>query len=191
MAMALPTILVTLIDSTGVQKTFLIEGLDLDCDCGCITKLPGRLALCRILEQTLPHKKGGLSSAHHRTHDLVRLTAEPAAITKAKTFVCSHLNKDLSLGRVAKAVNFSAGYFSELFRQATGMTFTDYVAGVRVERVKALLANPTLRITDIAYDTGFKSLSQFNRVFKRLAGVSPTEYRENLGSGGKIRKNAQ
>ncbi len=187
--MPLPTILVTIINSTGVQKTFLIEGLDLDCDCGCITLLPGRLALCRILEQTISHKDGG--GASHRQHDMVRLISEPAAITKAKTFVCTHLNKDLSLGRVAKTVNLSAGYFSELFRQAAGMTFTDYVAGVRVERVKALLENRALRITEIAYDTGFKSLSQFNRVFKRLAGVSPSAYRESLGHDGRIRKNAQ
>ena len=87
-------------------------------------------------------------------------------------------------------MNFSAGYFNEMFRQTTGMTFTGYVASVRVERVKALLSNPVLRITEIAYDTGFKSLSQFNRVFKRLTGVSPTGYREKLSASGKFRKNA-
>jgi len=81
---------------------------------------------------------------------------------------------------VAKAVNVSAGYFSELFHKTTGMTFTEYVARVRVEKVKHLLANPQLQITTIAYDTGFKSLSQFNRVFKRVSGISPREYRLKL-----------
>ena len=96
LAMPLPTILVTLISSTGLQKTFLIEALDLECDCGCIPQLPGRLALCRILEHSMPHQNGP-ADACHRQHAMVRLVAEPAAITKAKTFVCSHLNKNLSL----------------------------------------------------------------------------------------------
>ncbi len=107
-------------------------------------------------------------------------SAESASITKAKVIVQANSDDELSLGRVAKAVNVSAGYFSELFHQTTGLTFTEYVARVRVEKVKNLLANPRLQITTIAYDTGFKSLSQFNRVFKRVCGISPREYRLKL-----------
>lgn len=165
----------TLIDSTGSQKTYLIETGDLDCKCGCLSKPPVP-TLCRILGQPKPQAP----ETPHLKQSTVRTAEEPAAITRAKTFVCTNLNKDISLGRVAKAVNFSTGYFSELFRQSTGKTFTDYVAQVRVDRVKALLAKPAIRITDIAYDTGFKSLSQFNRVFKRLTGESPTLYRKRL-----------
>ncbi len=117
-------------------------------------------------------------------------SAESASVTKAKVIVQTNSDDDISLGRVAKAVNVSAGYFSELFHKTTGLTFTEYVARVRVEKVKNLLANPRLQITSIAYDTGFKSLSQFNRVFKRLTGVSPTGYREKLCESGKLRKNA-
>lgn len=106
--------------------------------------------------------------------------AESAPITKAKAIVQANLDDELSMGRVAKVVNVSAGYFSELFHKTTGLTFTEYVARVRVEKVKSLLANPRLQITTIAYDTGFKSLSQFNRVFKRVSGVSPREYRLGL-----------
>ncbi|OYW73805.1 MAG: AraC family transcriptional regulator [Verrucomicrobia bacterium 12-59-8] len=107
-------------------------------------------------------------------------SAESASVTKAKVIVQTNSDDEISLGRVAKAVNVSAGYFSELFHQTTGLTFTEYVARVRVEKVKNLLANPRLQITTIAYDTGFKSLSQFNRVFKRVCGVNPREYREGL-----------
>lgn len=102
---------------------------------------------------------------------------EPAAISKAKTFVKANCDDGLTLGRVARAVNMSAGYFSQLFHQNTGLTFTEFVARVRIEKVKNLLSNPRLQITTIAYDTGFKSLSQFNRVFKRLCGESPRSYR--------------
>lgn len=110
-------------------------------------------------------------------------SAESASITKAKDIVQANSDDELSLGRVARAVNVSAGYFSELFHKTTGLTFTEYVARVRVEKVKSLLANPRLQITTIAYDTGFKSLSQFNRVFKRVSGISPREYRLKLVGG--------
>ncbi len=108
---------------------------------------------------------------------LESVAVESAPIKKAKAIVQANLGDEISLGRVAKVVNVSAGYFSELFHKSTGLTFTDYVARVRVEKVKHLLANPRLQITTIAYDTGFKSLSQFNRVFKRVCGYSPREYR--------------
>jgi AraC-like DNA-binding protein len=81
--------------------------------------------------------------------------------------------------KIAKAVNVSANYFSTLFKQATGLNFADYVARVRVEKAKNLLQNPNLRISEIAFDVGFQSLSQFNRSFRRIAGVSPKEYRNS------------
>ncbi len=107
-------------------------------------------------------------------------SAECESVTRAKALVMAHLDDELSLSHVAEVVNVSAGYFSELFHKTTGMTFTDYVARMRVEKVKLLLGDARLQITAIAFDTGFKSLSQFNRVFKRVAGVSPRQYRLNL-----------
>jgi AraC-like DNA-binding protein len=105
---------------------------------------------------------------------------EPAAVTRARKIIKAGSGEDLSLNRVARAVNVSAGYFSELFHKTTGITFTDYVSRVRVEKVKHLLQNPRLQITTIAYDTGFKSLSQFNRTFKLLTGMSPRIFRARL-----------
>lgn len=107
-------------------------------------------------------------------------SAECESVTKAKAVVLAHLDDELSLSHVAKVVNVSAGYFSELFHKTTGMTFTDYVARMRVEKVKHLLEDARLQITTIAFDTGFKSVSQFNRVFKRVAGLSPRQYRLSL-----------
>lgn len=81
---------------------------------------------------------------------------------------------------MARAVNMSAFYFCKSFRKATGMTFTDYLARVRVEKVRNLLLNPHKRISEAAYEAGFQSLSQFNRVFRRVAGEAPTAYRARL-----------
>jgi len=82
----------------------------------------------------------------------------------------------------------SAFYFCKVFKTATGLTFTNYVARARIERTKQLLLNPHMRISEAAYEAGFQSLSQFNRVFRRVAGESPSTYRGHLpGSSAAIR----
>jgi AraC-like DNA-binding protein/ligand-binding sensor protein len=106
--------------------------------------------------------------------------AEPPVITKAKSFIRDHLSEPLSLGTVARAVNTSTFYFCKLFKRVTGVNFTDYVSRLRIERAKGLLLNPNLRVSEIAFEVGFQSLTHFNRVFKRIAGESPTEYRSHL-----------
>ena len=107
-------------------------------------------------------------------------TAEPPVITRAKQFIHEHQGEDLSLGQVAKAVNTSTFYFCKMFKKATGVNFTDYLSRVRIEKAKNLLLNPNLRISEIAYEVGFQSLTHFNRVFKKIVGQSPTEYRGQL-----------
>ena len=107
-------------------------------------------------------------------------TAEAPAISRARQFIADHHADEMSLDEVAKSVNMSAFYFCKMFKKATGMTFTDYLARVRVEKVKNLLLNPHKRISEAAFEAGFQSLSQFNRVFRRIAGEAPTAFREKL-----------
>ncbi len=112
---------------------------------------------------------------------LVRQTnAEPPMISRAKSFIKENQTEDLSLSQVAKAVNTSTFYFCKMFKKATGLNFTEYLSRVRVEKAKNLLMNPNLRISEIAYEVGFQSLTHFNRVFKKVVGRSPTEYRQQL-----------
>jgi AraC-like DNA-binding protein len=106
--------------------------------------------------------------------------AEAPAITKARAFISVRCGEDIALAEVARAVNMSVFYFCKSFKKATGMTFTTYLARVRVEKVKNLLLNPHKRISEIAFEAGFQSLSQFNRVFRRIAGQSPLVYRAAL-----------
>jgi AraC-like DNA-binding protein len=106
--------------------------------------------------------------------------AEPPVITRAKQYIEEHQTDDLSLGEVAKAVNTSSFYFCKLFKKATGINFTEYVSRVRIEKAKNLLLNPNLRVSEIAYEVGFQSLTHFNRVFRKIVGQSPTDYRDKL-----------
>jgi AraC-like DNA-binding protein len=106
--------------------------------------------------------------------------AEPPVISRAKAYIQDHLSEDLRLGQVAKAVNVSTFYFCKIFKQATGINFTDYLARMRIEKAKNLLLNPNLRVSEIAFEVGFQSLTHFNRIFKKVLGQSPTDYRSNL-----------
>jgi AraC-like DNA-binding protein len=105
---------------------------------------------------------------------------EPPAIARARTIIAENAHDELSLAAVARAVNMSASYFSEKFKEATGINFVAYVGRTRIEKARNLLHNPNLRISEIAFEVGFQSLSQFNRAFKQVTGKAPSEYRQSL-----------
>jgi len=107
-------------------------------------------------------------------------SSEPAAVTRARQFIAQNQDDAICLATVAKSVNTSTFYFCKLFKKSTGLTFTDYLARVRIEKAKALLLKPDLRVSEIAYEVGFRSLTHFNRVFRKLTGDSPTRYRQSL-----------
>jgi AraC-like DNA-binding protein/ligand-binding sensor protein len=109
-----------------------------------------------------------------------RSNAEPVAITRAKEYITQNLQNDMTLSDVAKAACTSTFYICKLFKRHTGMNFTEYVSRLRVEKAKELLANPNLRISEIAYEVGFQSLTHFNRIFRKLGGKAPTAYRESI-----------
>ncbi len=106
--------------------------------------------------------------------------AEPPVIARAKEYIQEHQTENLRLGHVAKACNTSTFYFCKRFKKVTGINFTDYLSRVRIEKSKNLLLNPNLRVSEIAFEVGFQSLTHFNRVFKKILGQSPTEYRSQL-----------
>jgi AraC-like DNA-binding protein/ligand-binding sensor protein len=107
---------------------------------------------------------------------------EPGVVTRAKQYIGAHLDEKLCLNDVAREVNVSSYYFCKLFKQATGMTFTEFVNRRRVECAKRKLLQPETRVTEVAYDVGYQSLSQFNRSFAKYAGESPTRFRERMKS---------
>jgi AraC-like DNA-binding protein len=103
--------------------------------------------------------------------------AEPVAIWKARRFIEEHSSEEISLKKVARAVSMNANHLSENFKQVTGVNFVEYVARIRFEKACRFLNDCDRRISEIAFAAGFQSLSQFNRVFKKFSGNSPTRYR--------------
>ena len=106
--------------------------------------------------------------------------ADSPAIRKAVEYIHANLTEELSLEVVAKVANMSTFYFCKMFKKEKGINFTDYVSRARIEKAKNLLLNPNLRVSEIAYEVGFQSLTHFNRVFKKVAGCSPSQYRSKL-----------
>ncbi|HEY0946639.1 MAG TPA: helix-turn-helix domain-containing protein [Opitutaceae bacterium] len=102
------------------------------------------------------------------------------AIARARAYIAEHSSDYLPLEAVARAAHMSPYYFCKVFKQETGHTFTEYLARVRIEKADRLLRDPQRRISDVAFEVGFQSLSQFNRVFRSMAGESPSERREKL-----------
>jgi AraC-like DNA-binding protein/ligand-binding sensor protein len=115
-------------------------------------------------------------------HAIACSADEPEAVSNAKQFVQSHVEETLTLKLVVEHVHVSRFYFCKLFKKATGMTLTEYVSRVRVEKAKTLLVDPSLRISEVVYAAGFGSIPRFNSVFKRYVGMPPTEYRTALRS---------
>ena len=105
--------------------------------------------------------------------------AESPLIRRARAYILANQADPIDLDKVAQAMHVSTFYFCKMFKKATGLTFTDYLSRVRVEKAKTLLLNPHLRISEIAYDVGFQSLTHFNRMFRKIVGESPTAYRES------------
>jgi len=117
-----------------------------------------------------------------------RNRAEPVAIWKARNYIEKHSGEELSLTKVANVVKMNANHLSENFKRVTGLNFVEYVARTRFANARDLLRDSNLRISEIAFAVGFQSLSQFNRVFKRFSGKSPTQYRAAAVCAGRIDK---
>jgi AraC-like DNA-binding protein/ligand-binding sensor protein len=132
-------------------------------------QLKGAMRLLTILATQLAE------SAHRNL--LAAQKREPSSVTEAKQFVHAHAGQRVTLRETAAHVHVSRHYFCKVFKQATGLTFTEFVARVRVEKAKGLLNDPRISITNVADRAGFNSISQFNRVFRRYSGNSPSAYR--------------
>ena len=92
-------------------------------------------------------------------------------------YIDSHYMDELTLEDVASTIGFSKYHFTRLFKQYTNTTFYDYLSFKRIKVAESLLIQPDLSITEIALQSGFSSISTFNRSFKQQKNCTPSEYR--------------
>jgi AraC-like DNA-binding protein len=109
---------------------------------------------------------------------------EPYRVRLARAYIERHQTENLSLPEVAKVIHVSPFYFCKIFKKATGLTLVDFRNRLRIESAKRLLTVPGPGVSEIAYQVGFQSLTQFNRLFRRIVGKSPTGFRRSLLKAG-------
>ena len=97
-------------------------------------------------------------------------------VEKTLRYIHANYAEPLYVEQIARAVGLSVSRLQVTFRNALGMSCVHYLRALRISHAKALLCNPEARVTEIALQTGFETLSHFNTSFRNLIGKSPTEY---------------
>lgn len=111
-------------------------------------------------------------------HAMAEHTESDSAVERAIQYIDQNYAKDISLNDVSELVNISPYYFSKLFKEEAGVNFIDYLTNVRIEKAKELLRIPDKSIKEICILSGYGNANYFSRIFKKVEGVTPTEYRE-------------
>ncbi|SEV92469.1 response regulator transcription factor [[Clostridium] fimetarium] len=99
-------------------------------------------------------------------------------IEKAKVYINEKFNKAISLDDVSREVDISPYYFSKIFKEETGVNFIDYITKIRIDKAKELLLYSDLSMKVICCKIGYSDPNYFSRSFKKIVGVTPTEYKE-------------
>lgn len=95
----------------------------------------------------------------------------------ALAYINKNFNKRITQSDVCKVCGYSPSYFCRVFSKGMGMTFVEYLNKIRLESASRLLLSTDMTVVDICYECGFGTIRNFNREFKKLFGMSPTEYR--------------
>ena len=105
-------------------------------------------------------------------------------VQEALKYVDQHLQESVSLKEVAEVLHLNSSYFSVLFKEQTGLTFSEYLTRRRVQRAKESLAGTSPPVAEIAEKVGYQTAKYFVKVFRDLEEVSPSQYRHSVSDSG-------
>jgi len=100
-----------------------------------------------------------------------------AIVEEILNYIHNNYTKDIMVGDLAKKYAVNPDYLSSLFKQETGKNIIRYLTEIRIEGACRLLKETQTKIADISYSLGYNDRQYFNRVFKKITGMSPTDYR--------------
>jgi AraC family transcriptional regulator len=150
---------------------------------GRLAARPDRVA-SMFIEQTLDllccHLLRVHSSLSRSPTSAPRRGLLPWQVRRVTTYMRDRLDQDISLNELAGLLNLSRFHFCTAFRFATGQTPYEWLTIRRIERARDLLGNPTLRVTDIALAVGYSTPSAFSVGFRKVTGMTPTDFRRNM-----------
>ena len=116
----------------------------------------------------------------------IEVRSESRRVDKVQQYIAQHFHEDVRLETLADLTGMTPVAFSRFFRQRTGRTLSDYIIDIRLGSASRMLIDSTKTVAEICYDCGFNTLSNFNRLFRKYKGCSPTEFRENFRKKGII-----
>ena len=108
----------------------------------------------------------------------VGVESESKRILKVKSYIDEHYKDEMSLEQLADLVGMTCTSFSRYFKQRTSKTISEYIIDIRLGYAARMLIDTADSISEICWRTGFNTLSNFNRLFRKRKGCSPTEFRE-------------
>ncbi len=104
------------------------------------------------------------------------------SIQQAMNYICQYYSSPITLNDVAAHLHLNASYFSKKFKSVNGFSFKEYLNTVRINHAEQLLLETQKSITEIAFECGYGSNNYFGDAFKRLNGLSPTDFRKSKGN---------
>ena len=109
----------------------------------------------------------------------VEISSDSRRVQKVRSFIDQNYRDEIRLPQVAEIAGMSPSAFSRFFKLHTGRNLSDYVIDLRLGYASRLLVDSSRSVAEIGYTCGFNNLSNFNRIFKKRKGCSPTEFRDN------------
>lgn len=172
-----------------------IKGATLARSADYLEDLPGALSMSwrngmksaiEILEMLGISHDAEFAGVHAMVHEIVNATQQTVEsiwagvrpeICAAIDYIENHITEALSIRQVAESVGYHPAYFSSLFKRELGMSYSDFLTSIRIQRAKEMLNHGGLTLQEIAESCGFSDLSYFSTKFKRTVGITPSQWR--------------
>ena len=140
-------------------------------------------SLKRIMEtNSIAEMESCTRALVQQTQDMAQSSAASAdhIVSSVQTYISAHYGEQLSLDQLAQQFYLSSSYLSRLFKRETGTTLTTYLQNVRIEAAKNLLRTTALKSYEVAERVGINDPVYFSRIFKKITGLKPKDYRHSV-----------
>jgi AraC-like DNA-binding protein len=136
------------------------------------------IGLLQIL--VLMARSNEVSSIVQAGYTNVNKESEKNRVSRVYEFVMDHFQQDIKQEEVASLINMTSSSFSRYFKSRMNKSFSDFLSEVRISHACKLLPSENLNISEVSYESGFNTLSNFNRQFKERMGMTPKKYKKDF-----------
>lgn len=169
---------------TGYQEfDYVYEAIKLGCD-DFVLKVDSNEAILAAVQKAMERIQTAveqreliLEAQRIRSLQQTQSKNDENPVEYIKAYIWEHLDQEISLNHLAQRVYLNPSYLSRLFRQAAGITITEYLTEARIQTARKLLLETDMKVQDIAKKIGIDSSAYFGRMFKKTVGCTPQEYR--------------